>query len=95
MTMIQATGERSKRSIERLSNLPLYRHVPVAEEHWTYLGVHFVDKAGKTTFWVWKVLALGLRDAAYIYTRINRPIMAHLRRQGIRSLIYIGDCSVV
>ena len=69
--------------------------MPVAEEHWTYLGVHFVDKAGKTTFWVWKVLVLGLRDAAYIYTRIIRPIMAALRRQGIRSLIYIGACSIV
>ena len=64
--------------------------MPVAEEHWTYLGVHFVDKAGKTTYYVWRVLVLGLRDAAYIYTRINRPIMAALRRQGIRSLIYIG-----
>ena len=38
--------------------------MPVAEEHWTYLGVHFVDKTGKTIFWVWKVLALGLKDAA-------------------------------
>ena len=64
--------------------------MPVAEEHWTYLGVHHVDKSGKTTFFVWKVLVLGLRDAAYVYTRINRPIMAALRRLGIRSQIYIG-----
>ena len=64
--------------------------MPVAEEHWTYLGVYYVDKLGKTTFFVWKVLVLGLRDAAYIYTRINRPIMAAIRRLGIRSQIYIG-----
>ena len=70
--------------------LCLHRHVPVAKEHWTYLGIHFVDKEGKTVFYVWKVLVLGLRDAAYIYTRINRAIMGALGKERIRSLIYIG-----
>ena len=74
--------------------LCLYRHVPVAEDHWTYLGIHFVDKEGETVFYVWKVLVLGLRDAAYIYTRINRSIMGALRKEGIRSLIYIGEILV-
>ena len=37
------------------------------------------------------MLVLGLQDAAHIYTRINRPIMAALRREGIRGLIYIDD----
>ena len=89
--MIQATGERLKRSIERLSNPPLHRHVPVAEEHWTYLGVHVVAEDGSVQYYVWMVLVLGLRDAAHIYTRINRPIMAALRREGIKGLIYIDD----
>ena len=64
--------------------------MPVAKEHWTYLGIHFMDKMGKTVFYVWQVLVLVLRDAAYIYTRINRANMGALRKEGIRSLIYIG-----
>ena len=68
-----------------------YWHVPVAEEHWTYLGVHVVEEDGSIKYWVWRVLVLGLRDAAHIYTRINRPIMAALRREGIKGLIYIDD----
>ena len=75
--------------------LCLCRHVPVAKEHWTYLGIHMVDKEGETVFYVWKVLVLGLRDAAYIYTRINRAIMGALRKEGIRSLIYIGEILVL
>ena len=56
-----------------------YWHVPVAEDHWQFLGVHIVDEDGRFHYWVWKVLVLGLWDAAHIYTRINRPIMATLR----------------
>ena len=65
--------------------------MPVAEEHWTYLGVHLVAEDGSTQYWVWRVLVLGLRDANHIYTRINRPIVAALRREGIRGLLYIDD----
>ena len=68
-----------------------YWHVPVAEDHWTFLGIHMVDEEGNIQYWVWKVLVLALRDAAHIYTRINRLIMAALRREGIRGLIYIDD----
>lgn len=82
--------------------------MPIAEEHWQYLGVHFEDKEGNLTFWVWTVLVLGLRDAAHIFTRVTpggsfvmwifysqiiAPIMAQLRREGARSLIYIGKSS--
>ena len=68
-----------------------YWHVPVAEDHWTFLGIHIVDEGGQIHYWVWKVLVLGLRDAAHIYTRINRPIMGAFRREGERGLIYIDD----
>ena len=68
-----------------------YWHVPVSEEHWTYLGVHVVAEDGSVQYYVWMVLVLGLRDAAHIYTRINRPIMAALRREGIKGLLYIDD----
>ena len=68
-----------------------YWHVPIHPDHWCYLGVHHVDEDGTTTFWVWKVLCLGLRDAAHLFTRLIRPIMADLRRRGMKGLIYIDD----
>ena len=68
-----------------------YWHVPIAEEDWKYLGVAFEHEDGTFTFWVWTVLCLGLRDAAFIFTKILAPLVAHLRRQGYRGLIYIDD----
>ena len=60
-----------------------YWHVPMCEEHWHYVGVHFVEEDGNVIFWTWRVLVLGLHNAAHIFT--------HLRREGIRCLIYIAD----
>ena len=68
-----------------------YWHVPIAQEHWKYLGVHFRHKDGSLTYWVWKVLCLGLRDAAFIFTKTISPIMAKLRGDGMRGQIYIDD----
>ena len=68
-----------------------YWHVQIAQEHWQYLGVHFRHEDGSVTFWVWKVLCLGLRDAAFIFTKTIAPIMAKLRSDGMRGLVYIDD----
>ena len=98
---------RRKIMLEDLSHVPLviregdfmvvndldsgYWHIPIAEEHWTYLGVHFEKDDGSVLFWVWKVLCLGLRDAAFIFTKTLSPLMAELRRRGARGTIYIDD----
>ena len=68
-----------------------YWHLPIAEEHWTYLGVHFEHEDGSYTFWVWTVLCLGLRDAAFIFTKTLSPLVAELRREGLRGQLYIDD----
>jgi hypothetical protein len=69
-----------------------YWHVPVAVEHWKYLGVAFMDPStGRTIYWVWVVMCLGLRDAAHVFTRLVAPVMAQLRREGVRGLCYIGE----
>ena len=63
---------RRKIMLEDLSHVPLvirkgdfmvvndldsgYWHIPIAEEHWTYLGVHFEKEDGTILYWVWKVL---------------------------------------
>ena len=68
-----------------------YWHVPIAQEHKTYLGVHFEHEDCSKTFWVWNVLCLGLRDAAHIFTKVLNPLMGDLRKRGMRGLLYIDD----
>ena len=36
-------------------------------------------------------MPLGIVDAAYIFTKITKPMMSSLRLQGKRSSIYIDD----
>ena len=60
-------------------------------ELWQYLGVHFRHEDGSVMFWVWKVLCLGLRDSAFIFTKFIAPIMAKLRSNRMRGLVYIDD----
>jgi hypothetical protein len=71
-----------------------YWHVPIHPDHWTYLGSHFEEEDGSVIYWVWRVLCLGLRDAAHIFTRLIAPIMGELRRRGMHGLIYIDDLLV-
>ena len=37
------------------------------------------------------MLCLGLRDAAYIFTKTLSPLMAEMRSRGMRGLLYIDD----
>ena len=68
-----------------------YWHVPIHVEDRHMLGVHFVHEDQSVTYFVWNVLALGLRDAAHIFTKLIKPIMGELRRRGFRCSIYIDD----
>ena len=46
--------------------------MPVHQSHWGFLGVHYVDpESGEEVYFMWKVLALGLVDAAHIFTRVG------------------------
>ena len=68
-----------------------YWHVPVHPDHQKYLGFCVPDEEGNPVFYVWVVLVLGLKDAAYLFTRLIKPIMGHLREGGYRGQIYIDD----
>ena len=98
---------RRKIMLEDLSHVPLvirkndymvvndldsgYWHLPIHKDHWKYLGVHFENEDGTHIYWVWTVLCLGLRDAAFIFTKTISPIVAELRRRGMRGQCYIDD----
>ena len=68
-----------------------YWHVPIHPDFQTFLGLHFVLPTGQTLYWVWTCMPLGIIDAAFIFTKLTKPIMATLRLQGKRSSIYIDD----
>ena len=68
-----------------------YCQVPVCKDSWQYLGVHFIEDDGSVTFWTWRVLVLGIIDANNIFTRLLAPLIAKLRSEGIRGLIYIDN----
>ena len=68
-----------------------YWHVPIHPDFQTFLGLHFTLPNGQTLYWVWICMPLGIVDAAFIFTKITKPIMASLRLEGKRSSIYIDD----
>ena len=68
-----------------------YWHVPIHPDFQTFLGLHFILPSGQILYWVWVCMPLGIVDAAYIFTKITKPIMASLRLEGKRSSIYIDD----
>ena len=68
-----------------------YWHVPVHPDFQTFLGLHFVLPSGQTLYWVWTCMPLGIIDAAWIFTKLTKPIMSHLRKRGKRCTIYIDD----
>ena len=55
-------------------------------------GVDYHDpKSGTLTFWVWKVLFFGIKDAVYIFTHLIHPVIQHMRLVGWRGSIYIDN----
>merc|ERR1712030_19222 len=42
-------------------------------------------------FFVANILILGISDAVYAFTKINRLIIRYLRSQGVKAAVYIDD----
>ena len=72
-----------------------YWHIKIHEDFQHFLGVHYVDKEGVEHFYQWRVLFLGLSDAVRLFTKVLKPIRAHLYRNGIRHNLYIDDLRVL
>ena len=53
-----------------------YWHVPIHASHQVYLGLHYVKENGETVFWTWTGMPPGIVDAAYIFTKITKPILS-------------------
>lgn len=67
-----------------------YLHVPVRRGHQPFLRFNF-----RQTTYQFLVLCFGLTTAPWIFTRLMKPVMARLRQEGIRLVIYLDDILVM
>ena len=67
-----------------------YHHVDIHESSQTVL-----DFCWKGRYYVLTVLPFGLSTACYLFTKLLRPVVKHIRSQGIRIVLYIDDGIVV
>jgi hypothetical protein len=71
-----------------------YYNVKIAEEDVKYLGAAIMIGKRKQYF-VFKHLPFGLNSAVHAITKLWKPIIAFLQKQGIRASIYIDDGRVL
>ena len=67
-----------------------YHHVDIFEDHQKYLGFAR-ELQGRTQYFAFKVLPLGLATACYAFTKLMRPMVKHWRGRGLRVVVYIDD----
>ena len=67
-----------------------YHHIDIHPDYQTYLGFAWEGK-----FYVFTVLPFGLSTACYVFTKVLRPVVKHVRAQGIRIVLYLDDGMVV
>ena len=63
-----------------------YHHLDIYPEHQTYLGFQWEGK-----FYMFTVLPFGLSTACYIFTKLLRPVVKHIRALGVSLVLYLDD----
>ena len=63
-----------------------YHHVYISEDSQKYLGIQWNGQ-----FYKWAVLPFGLSASSYFFCKMVRPIVAHLRQQGLKTVSYVDD----
>lgn len=61
-------------------------HVPVHPDHQELLGFQF-----RGNYYKWTVLPFGHSCSPYFFTKVLRPVIAYLRAQGLRVVVYVDD----
>ncbi len=69
-----------------------YHHIDIFLQHQTYLGFSwkFPGKATPTYF-TFCVLPFGLASAPHAFTKCMRPIVKHIRSNGIKFVLFLDD----
>lgn len=63
-----------------------YYHIPIHKDYRKYLRFTFEDK-----LYEFNCLPFGLCTAPYVFTKLMKPVIGHLRKNGITSVIYLDD----
>lgn len=67
-----------------------YQHIPIAPEFQTLLGFLWEGQ-----YYVYQTVPFGLTSAPRIFTKLLKPVVAELRRQGVRMIIYMDDLLIM
>ena len=65
-----------------------YHHVKIYPEHTTFLGCSL---NGHLLYFKFTVLPFGLASAPFMFTKIQKVLVSHWRKQGIRIFTYLDD----
>jgi hypothetical protein len=68
-----------------------YYQVPIHKSHRKFLGVAWTSKGGRTVYFEWMVLFLGIKSAVHVFTKCLRPHIRFCQLWGISVIIYIDD----
>ena len=68
-----------------------YYHINIHPDFYKFLGFHWTFADGTTRYFVYIVLVFGLSSAAYVFTKVMRPLIRHWRLHGIKVLFYLDD----
>ena len=63
-----------------------FHHVGIKKDHQKYVGFFW-----KGHFYVWQVLAFGIKIAPYYFNKILHLVLTFLQNQNIRSSIFVDD----
>ena len=67
-----------------------YHHIEINLDFQTFLGFSWVFE-GKTRYFAFSVLPFGLSTAAFIFTKVCRPLVKLWRFNGIKIVLYLDD----
>ncbi len=67
-----------------------YHAIPIDECHQKFLKFRWKQKLYKFT-----CLPFGLNIAPYLYKKLMRPVLSHLRESGIQCVSFLDDCLVI
>ena len=67
-----------------------YHHVDIFPEHMQFLGCSWTFN-GQCRYFKFTVLPFGLATAPFLFTKIQKALVKHSRRQGLRVFTYLDD----
>ena len=85
---IQTVAEQIEEG-DRLISVDLesgFHHVPVQFSDQKYLGFYWKHK-----WYVWTVLAFGIKSAPYFFNKVLRPVVRFFRENNVRSALFVDD----